>query len=579
MMGSVGISVSMHLESMFHQWFKTTGLALLALFSAGAALAAPVPAGAYITDLAVEPGNPDGLYMATSGAGVFYRPDMDSAWEAVPGGHGEGRRYALAMTLDASPVLLSGGEETGLVPATGGEKVTVLDIVPHPENDGLVFILAPEGVWRVEDPFAREGKGEWTLIFDYSEWLERHRKADWPETDWTFTRFQKLTIDPHRPDTLLLGARWEGGYHRSDDGGRTWTHHWLSGIFRRADELRVDPFHPEIYYAFTHHQGLLKSWNRGQSWIVTGKGLEPQRRTPYYGVYLLGGISFDPNTPGRILSGSDYATWMSEDFGDTWSEVGRTLTCEFVRATAFHSRNPDILFAGSNVGFFQSFDGGKTWIPANEGLPERKVLQNFEAVIDGQPYAFARVAGGNPVYRRPLGKEPEAPWRNMSWMINTGASGLRWEERTETLVLTTTDGGELRSRDGGFRWSVPEVAYIGLEVLYEAGEQPPEAGPGDLVIQNAVVPDPEPLLHWYKRPPFISIQLVGTGYPEDGSTPLWQTNWESRLSGPLAIPEGLNTRGTRLYVEVRDFQGGTRAGSAPFSGKEAVTAVVVQPVH
>jgi hypothetical protein len=135
------------------------------------------------------------------------------------------------------------------------------------------------------------------------------------------------------------------------------------------------------------------------------------------------------------------------------------------------------------------------------------------------------------------------------------------------------------SADGGFRWSVPEVQYAAREIQYAPGEIPDDAAPGHLVIQNAVVPDPEPLLDWYKRPPFISIQLVGPGYPEDGSLPRWQMNWNSRLSGPLDIPVDVDTRDAKLYVEVRDFQDGTRAGRAPYRGPGEVTAVVVRPVH
>jgi hypothetical protein len=389
-------------------------LFLAALFPAAAChlSAAPPPAGAYITEIRVDPANPDALRVTTHGGGHFYREGLDAPWQPV----------------ETAPVL--GPED---------EPVTVLGTVPHPGDPGLAFILTPDGVWRVRNLNAHEGETEWTLVFDYAAWLAANRQPDWPAGDWRFTRFQKLTIDPHAPDTLLLGARWEGGYHRSDDGGETWTHQPISGIFRRADELRVDPFNPELFYAFTHHQGLFKSTNRGKSWVVAGAGLLPQKRTPVYGVYLLGGIAFDPNTPGRILSGSDFSTWLSADHGETWTEVGRTLTCEFVRATAFHPENPDILYAGSNVGFYQSMDGGRTWTPANRGFPGRTVLQSFEAEIDGRPFAFARVAGNNPVYRRPLDKGPDAPWRSMSWLLNAGATDLAWDADAGKLILTTTE--------------------------------------------------------------------------------------------------------------------------------------------
>ena len=541
--------------------------------------AAPPPAGAYITDMAVDPANPDALLVTTNGAGQFYREGLEAAWQPMPPHAETGKWYAIARTAGEPSLLVTGGEKTGPPLGLEGEALTILDIAPHPDDPGRCFVLTPGGVWRMRGVHNPSDEQEWTRVFDYPAWLAANRRADWPEEAWRFTRFQKLTIDPHAPDTLLLGARWEGGYHRSDDGGETWTHHTLSGVFRRADELRVDPFNPDLFYAFTHHQGLFKSYNRGRSWVVAGRGLLPQRRTPHYGVFLLGGIAFDPNTPGRLLAGSDYSTWLSEDHGESWSEVGRTLTCEFVRATAFHPQNPDILYAGSNIGFFQSIDGGRSWTPANRGFPERQVLQTLEAEIDGRPYAFARVAGSNPVYRRPLDQGSDAPWRSMNWLVNTSATHLAWDPDSEKLTLTTASGETLTSVDGGFRWSVPKVEYAAREIQFAAGEIPKDTAPGDLVIQNAVVPDPEPLLDWYKRPPFVSIQLVGPGYPEDGTIPRWQANWNSRLSGALAIPPDVDTEDTLLYVEVRDFQDGTRAGSAPYQGPGRITEVVVAPMH
>lgn len=541
--------------------------------------AVPPPSGAYITDIAVDPARPDSLRVTTQGAGHFFREDLEAPWQPRHADLEDRRWYAVARIGGGPSTFLYGGEETGPPLGPEGQALTILDLVPHPADPGLLFVLTPGGVWRVRDPLNLGGEPEWTRIFDYGAWLSANRRPDWPEDSWRFTRFQKLTIDPHAPDTLLLGARWEGGYHRSDDGGETWTHHSLSGVFRRADELRVDPFRPGLFYAFTHHQGLFRSHNRGRSWVVAGSGLLPQKRSAHYGVYLLGGIAFDPNTPGRILAGSDYSTWLSSDYGESWSEVGRTLTCEFVRATAFHPVNPDVLYAGSNVGLFQSTDGGRTWSPANRGFPERKVLQTLEAEIGGRPFAFARVAGTHPVYRRPLDRGPGAPWRSMNWLLNTAATDLAWDQDREALVLTTAEGETRTSTDGGFRWSVPAVRYAKRETRYARGEVPETAADGDLVIQNAVVPDPEPLLDWYKRPPFISIQLVGPDYPEDGSAPRWQVNWGSRLSGALDIPLEVDTREAVLYVEVRDFQDGTRAGSAPYRGPRAVTEVVVVPVH
>ena len=106
---------------------------------------------------------------------------------------------------------------------------------------------------------------------------------------------------------------------------------------------------------------------------------------------------------------------------------------------------------------------------------------------------------------------------------------------------------------------------------------PIEGGP-NLAITNAAVPNEEPLLDFYKRPPFISIQLVEPGYPENGSAPLWSTQWERRLVGSIEVPEKWQNREADIYVEVRDFHQGTRVGRAPYQGPNQTTVIRVEPL-
>lgn len=560
-------------------------LGFLFLISAAAStlcLAGSPPAGAYITALAIDPSQPDTLFAASNGAGVYRRDGLQGPWLKITPDTQLKKWYTLVLHVGNPGLILTGGEKTGLWASEDGGGYwtrfgaeadwTVLDIATHPEIPRAVYVLTPEGVYYNRNYQNHWG---WNRVFDYPQWLEVNRKPDWPKSGWKFTRFQKITVHPEEPDTLFLGARWEGGYFQSSNAGKTWEHRGLNGIFRRGDELRVDPFQPGLWYSFTHHQGLFKSYNRGESWVAAGKGLEPQVRTPHYAVYLLGGVAFSETAPGLILSGSDYSTWISEDHGEHWEEVGRTLTCEFVRATAIHPENPDILFAGSNVGVFQSLDRGKTWKVANTGFPAKTVLKTLEVEMDGRSFRYALVKGTPSVYRRSL--EKDAQYHPLGWLVYDRGIDLTWNEKTQTLLLTTMEG-DLKSTDGGFRWSVPAVKLAERELKNpDIFISPIEGGP-NLAITNAAVPDAEPLLDFYKRPPFISIQLVSSGYPEDGSTPWWSTNWERKLVGSLEVPKPLQQQVADVYVEVRDFHHGTRVGRAPYQGPEQTTVVRVEPL-
>ncbi|MGH8021814.1 MAG: hypothetical protein ACREIA_26735 [Opitutaceae bacterium] len=101
------------------------------------------------------------------------------------------------------------------------------------------------------------------------------------------------------------------------------------------------------------------------------------------------------------------------------------------------------------------------------------------------------------------------------------------------------------------------------------------AAPGSLSITpveiaGAMSPDDTQVDGLYRRPPYISLQIVNPGYPLDGSEPLWSGNWQRALSGRISIPHGLLSQDGvspeseyLLYVEVRDFQYNTFTGSAP----------------
>lgn len=192
------------------------------------------PAGAYITDILVRSGEPDAVWVATNGAGAYYREHLDSEWVQVSDESQSDKLYVVAEVGTEERVIF-GGERTGPPLGPNKARLTILDIVSDLRNLDRTYVLTPEGVWLAEGASGFPDSSEWTLVFDYANWQKENRKVDWPEESWRFTRFQKLTIDPHNPDRLLLGARWEGGYHESMDGRKSWQHRGIGGLFRRAD--------------------------------------------------------------------------------------------------------------------------------------------------------------------------------------------------------------------------------------------------------------------------------------------------------------------------------------------------------
>jgi photosystem II stability/assembly factor-like uncharacterized protein len=529
----------------------------------------PPPAGTYVNKLLADPDNSRLLYAATLGSGLYRSRDGGDSWQGInPAAELTHFAFVLLDPLDAAKIY-AGGRETGLwISPDEGDTwqrsptapVNVIGVVVDPRDSQRFFLLAPDGVYRS----TTGPEGTWQHVFDYPAYIADAFTIPWPD-DWgvRLGRFQHLTLDPHDSDRLYLGARWEGGYHQSKDGGETWEHHQVGPLFRRVDLIRVDPVNPDVLYAGTHHQGLFKSYNRGQSWVSSSHGIAPQKRTPHYGAVLISGLAFDPQRPGTLYTGSDYSNWKSSDGGATWQELGSTLSCEFARSFLV---TPETVFAGTNVGIFRSFDGGQTWESCNRGLPTKEVVATVRGKVNGEEFEFALANSRPSVWRRSL--DQGGDWVSINWLLYEKATALRFDN--ETLTITTAKG-EYHSTDGGLRWDVPTTAYETKELsafMATAVEPPPPDENGNrhltVVINHAPTPDDSLVDAMYQRPPYISLALVRSGYPENGSTPLWEEFWETELAGTLVVPEALLQANPKLIlrVEVRDFQYGTRIGTA-----------------
>lgn len=545
----------------------------------------PPPASAYIQQIAVDHENSDIVYVATIGAGLFKSTNGGMDWIEINRSAGF-KRYFIALVdpTDASRVY-TGGENTGLWMSedrgetwtlVGLESVTICEVSIDPTNPDRIFLVAPEGVYRNNDI----RNDAWELVFDYREFLEQRWTGSHPEQLWGFSRFQKIAVNPHNPSDIYLGARWEGGYHRSLDGGDTWEHTWISGIFRRADPILFHPTDPDLVFIGTHHQGLFKSYNRGASWVTLTRGMEPQIRTPYYGAYLISGIVFEPGNPDVMYTGTDYSNWKTIDGGVTWFELGKTLTCEFARSFAVDPKRTHIVYAGTNVGVYKSYDGGETWISVNRGFPAREVKQVITVEFDNELFEYAVVRGRPAVYRRSVTHNTD--WVSMSWMLYEDGDSISYDAESGRLILETPNG-RITSSDGGFRWSVPEVNYAPIVNLPVAApstrdRDDPQKWTLHVELSGNVFFEDSLVDLLYQRPPYVSLQLVSTDYPCDGSTPVWERNWDRYLKGTIRIPKELIQSGAyMLYVEIRDFQRNTVVGYSYVTKSDEKIIVTVHP--
>ncbi|HVJ28489.1 MAG TPA: hypothetical protein VM493_13160, partial [Vicinamibacterales bacterium] len=202
----------------------------------------------------------------------------------------------------------------------------------------------------------------------------------------------------HRPD-LSTGD----GVYKSTDGGKTWSHLGLKDA-QQIPNLAVDPRNANRFfvaalghpYGPNEERGIFRSTDGGRSFE---KVLYKDENT--------GGndVDIDPSNPEIV-----YATMWEERQGP-WENA---------------------VWAGTGGGIFKSVDGGTTWKPLTNGLPQ--VIQANLAISPANPKRlFAAVAGA----QTPGASEQ----RGTSGMYRSDDAGETWKLITEDTRPTGRIGG------------------------------------------------------------------------------------------------------------------------------------------
>jgi photosystem II stability/assembly factor-like uncharacterized protein len=98
------------------------------------------------------------------------------------------------------------------------------------------------------------------------------------------------------------------------------------------------------------------------------------------------GIFVSEVVPSRFEEGTVYATFdghrqndfqtylfASRDFGQTWQSIRGALEGEVARTLTEDTRNPDVLYLGSETGLFVSTDRGRQWTRIKANLPTVRI--------------------------------------------------------------------------------------------------------------------------------------------------------------------------------------------------------------
>lgn len=310
------------------------------------------------TAVVIDPASPTTLY-AAGGFSLFKSTDSGATWSRADSGIEQENPTAVAIDPFEHSVIYLGTANgvfksvdggASWVPASSGLPMTngfFLDGVPvlatDPAIRGTLYAGTSAGVFKSTDG-----------------------AASWQAANAGISVFSVLAIAVERaaPSTLYIGTR--AGIFRTGDRGSTWS--FVAAFGHRAcPSVVLDPARSSTLYAAAAANGVVKSTDRGTSWLPASVGLR---------ALSVIAIAVDPLVPSTILvstatqgSTGSAGLFKSDDAGRSWRDMSASVpSSSGFGALAFDPTDPSTVYAGG-LGLFKSMDGATSWSPINNGLP------------------------------------------------------------------------------------------------------------------------------------------------------------------------------------------------------------------
>ncbi len=280
----------------------------------------------------------------------------------------------------------------------GGTQDNGTWVSPIDPDSTSIWIGAPSGdgfeaAWHYDNPnLVLETSQRNNLYKSYDDGAS-WRRVDLPESDGPF--ITRLASSQIRPDLVFMVS--SAGVLRSEDFAENWEVIEMPALWQYQSSwgppITISLADPDYVWTGNRIAGdsricystdagltfeVCRAYNDAETGQITGIATHP----------------FDPNT-AYVLSSQKSAPkiLMTNDLGETWTDLsgyGPGSESEGFPDVAVYSLlvmpwDDNMMWAGTEIGIFESLDGGLTWEYANNGFPAVSIWQmkivNDEIVI------------------------------------------------------------------------------------------------------------------------------------------------------------------------------------------------------
>jgi photosystem II stability/assembly factor-like uncharacterized protein len=397
------------------------------------------PDGGDARAIAVDPKNPDKLFLSTMDGQIHVTTDAGKSWRLLAS---FGRAL---LTLDQlfvdsrdSNVIYASGHRGklagGFFKSTDGgvtwkeskdlREQAIHAMTQAKSDPNLIYVGTKDGVWMSKDSgdnFKRVESG--TMPLDINS----------------------VAVDPKNKNTLYAGTTWRP--YKSTDNGKNWRL-IKTGMIDDSDifAITINPENTSHVIA-SACSGIYESLNGGDNWKKIQGIPSTSRRTR--------DIVQHPSRPGTIFAGTTEGFWMSVNGGKSWAMT--TSRGMEVNKIAVHPDKPDRVFiATNNYGVLVSNDGGRNFVPTNHSFTSRFTYSvTPDAELPDRLYAITKntaMSGGFFFMSEDGGKN----WRQAKGLdINRDTPyTLLQDKLNPTVMYLGASRGIFKSVDRGLSWTL-----------------------------------------------------------------------------------------------------------------------------
>jgi photosystem II stability/assembly factor-like uncharacterized protein len=274
---------------------------------------------------------------------------------------------------------LGGTQDNGTWQSTPGEVASATtDYLYRLGGDGF------EVAWHYNDPLKMIGGSQFNTLYRTTDGWQTGEPANSGFSDWSnssnspfISKVAKSNSDPDLVFTISRQGVW-----RSDNFAKNW----------RLTPIASNLLHSNQYFSFANVEISIAdpqvvwagAYISGSGNILVSKdgGLSFTPTSTYPDVGLVSGIATHPTNPATA-----YVTFgtfgepkilRTTDYGTTWEDItgfanSTTSTNGFPDVTVYDlivmPFDTDKIWAGTEIGLFESTDGGGSWYYADNGLP------------------------------------------------------------------------------------------------------------------------------------------------------------------------------------------------------------------